>query len=509
MPKSVSLVLALVLLSPLPAAAAPADAGPAASSTEIAWERSLADAFARGKKDGIPVFVAINSQKVDGGRVEPAALELRTVTYLDPKVVAKSQKFACALLRSDGSSADFGELRARYSIDGQIVSPQHLFAYPDGSLMDRYEYWPWGTGQGAVDKLLELMDKALGKAAARNALGGLLPPGGSPGASPPAPGAPSASDDGAAPGADAAEAQRQEWLRKALEIVRTTKDPAARDAAVGDLIKNDRKGDCIEPLCGVLLELAKEPQAQVAILKALGRPGLEIVVPTVVQLLDAHDEDVRSNAAVTLEYVGSERAVEALLKRVGRDRDEKTANNVCRALGRCAAKSKDSTPARKALLKELGSAKNARALAGPAIGIAYLEKDADAARAVEGRVKRESDMQRKDLVIWALSEIRDPKSAEFLRAEVLAPEKNLLVSRWIRACVEKIEGKDDPTLQGTIDRGMGIVLYKILTEDGGLGGTARGGREAAAGGWTPKGEFQPQRWPGRGGGPGGNGGMGG
>ena len=48
----------------------------------------------------------------------------------------------CALVKPDGTSADYAEIRQRFGIEGLIVSPQHLFAAPDGTKLDRHEYWP-------------------------------------------------------------------------------------------------------------------------------------------------------------------------------------------------------------------------------------------------------------------------------------------------------------------------------------------------------------------------------
>ena len=122
-----------------PVAPVPSPVAPPAD--RVAWTATLADAFEQGKRDGKPIFVAVNSERVDGGKLEPAGEMLRERVYLDPAVVAKSRSFACALLRGDASSADFGEVRARFGLDGQIVSPQHLFAFPDGTLIKQHEYW--------------------------------------------------------------------------------------------------------------------------------------------------------------------------------------------------------------------------------------------------------------------------------------------------------------------------------------------------------------------------------
>ena len=50
---------------------------------------------------------------VDGRRrQEPAAKGLREVIYKDVRVVTKSRQFVCAFLTPEGSSHDYGELRA-------------------------------------------------------------------------------------------------------------------------------------------------------------------------------------------------------------------------------------------------------------------------------------------------------------------------------------------------------------------------------------------------------------
>ena len=106
-------------------------------------------------------MICINAKRVGGFRPEPAAKELRTRTYKDDKVIDLSASFVCAFLTAEGTSEDYGELRLRYGIDGDIVSPQHVFAYPDGKLIFRREYWPYGTGQDSVKALLGMMQRAL------------------------------------------------------------------------------------------------------------------------------------------------------------------------------------------------------------------------------------------------------------------------------------------------------------------------------------------------------------
>src|SRR5262249_41321333 len=158
----------------------------------------------------------------------------------------------------------------------------------------------------------------------------------------------------------------------------------------------------------------------VAVVRGLGKPGLEAAVVPVSALLDDTSGDVRANAAVTLEYVGSASAIDALTRRLGKEKDEYGHNDLCRALGRCGAKQE---AVRKTLLRELATAHNNKTAAGPAIGLSYFEKDAEAARGIEKILAPGVDWQKRALALWALTRIGDPKSAEFVREKVLKGEK--------------------------------------------------------------------------------------
>ena len=442
---------------------------------EIAWAESLPKAFERGTKDGLPIFIAINSVRVDGGRVEPAGAMLRDSVYKDPAVVAKSKSFSCALLKSDGNSADYGELRGRYAIDGMIVSPQHILAHADGTLIERREYWSVEGVEASVAALVQMMDAALAAHRAK------------------------ASGAGAAAGSAASpEAQRADWIRERLERVRRgSAEPEARDLAAKELVAGDKAGDCVEPLCGVMLEMKKDPESRCAILKALGSPGLEIALPSVLQMLDDKEPDVRSNAAVTLEYIGSAKTVEPLMKRVGREKVDVVANNVFRALGRCGAKQE---PVRKILVREMGSAKSELAFAGPAIGLAYFEKDAEAARALERQAKKEGDRVKRGFLLWALTEVKDPQSAQFVKKEIIPSESNRLALAFDQSVYEVLSGDANQNARDTIDNGMGFLVRSV----GGVGGSARRDRDQTR--FKPKGEFGWGPGPGGGRGPGGGGG---
>ncbi len=479
---SIAALLSLVA----PCRAEDAKAPPAAAEPmpeEILWMQDVPAAFERAKKDAKPLLIAINAAFVDGGKAEPAGKELRDHTYKAKEVVAKAQLFVCALLKPDATSADYAELRTRFGMDGLVVSPQHIFVHADGTLIGRHEYWPHAHGQPSVDALLKLMDEALAAHKAKTGAGG----------------GPVPTDPAA--GVDA----RAAWIREQVAKLRdTTLDFATREVAGKELIKGDQKGDCLDPVCTFLLDAKKDTELQVALVRALGKPGLEFVVPTLCQLLDDRSDELRSNVAVTLEYVGSVRAVEPLTKRIGKEKDEYTWNNCCRALGRCGVKQE---AVRKFLLREATTAKSDKLSAGPAIGLAYFERDAEAARGVEKIVEKGSSWQKRAFLLYTLTEIKDPKSGDFVREKVLKHEKNQMALGFLNAVVGVLTGSDETgTAQGTVEGGVGYAVGSL----GGVGGSARIGRDQSE--FKPKGEFAGRGPGGRGGpggGPGGAPGMGG
>jgi len=461
--------IALALVRGLPVHAGgppPTPAPPPAASPYIDWQPGVIAAFDTAKKEGKPLFLAINAERVLGkARVEPAGKELREHTYLDPAVVAKSRAFVCILLRPDGTGADYDELRARLGIQGEIVSPQHVFVHADGALIDRKEYWSHGAGAASVTALLGLMDAALVAHRAKV--------------------------DMNAPGAvGTPEERRAAWIHDRIAKVRAGgSEPAARDVSVQELVRGDQQGDCVTPLCALLLEPKRDPGTAVAILRGLGKPGLVAAVAPAAQMLDDSTDAVRSNAAVTLEYIGSATAIEPLTKRLTKEKDELVRNNCCRALGHCGAKQE---AVRKALLRELQTAKSNRLSTGPAIGLSYFDRDPEAARGIEKILAPGVDWQKRAFALYALTQIRDPKSAEFVREKVLKTEKNQAAIPFLTAVVAVLAGTDaGGQAERDVTRGMESALGTL----GDNGGDARKGRDQSE--FVPNGEFVPRAGRGR------------
>lgn len=523
MPPSRALpTLALLALSLLGLRGAPLAAEPPAAAKPgdtIGWVQPVTAAYEAAAREKKPLMICINSERVDGGRVEAAAKELREATYKDPAVVTRSREFVCCFLTSGGSSDDFGELRARYQIEGLIVSPQHIFAFPDGTLIGRHEYWPHGTGERSVKALLGLMDGALARVKAQAGLPPTPPtpaPGATPEAAPlPAPG-----------GGDAATVQQQLLLAVAEGPTERRKEALRR------LLFEDKDGTNLQALLGLWPQLvaAKDVAAQVDVVRALGRPGLVAATPLLGEALEAKDVELRANAAVSLEYVGDPAAADALKGRLDREKDELVLCHVMRALGRCAAADPEKgsrSSARSALDKRVASSKTEALSCAATIGLAYFDKDPAAARALEEHLQKVgvpafgrrggqgANTQKRTYLAWALAEVGDPKSSEFMRKKML-PAMDNVDGGWLvqgirtfyDAVADVCEGKAEQ--MATVEGGVQFVIRGAETP---LKDDARRGRDDA--GFTPLADWDPgaggQGGPGGfpGGLPGGNPGAGG
>lgn len=488
---------------------------PAQQGDTITWTTEVAKAFDQAAAAKKPVMICINSRRVDGGKVEPAAAGLREVVYRDPRIVTKSRKFVCVFLTSEGSSADYGELRARFAISGTIVSPQHIFshyAHKQGDhFLARREYWPFGKGEDAVKALLTMMDEALAAFSVREGGPAPTPGGEGPDGGAEAPAQPDAPD------APADDAERQAWIDELLKIVA---EGAAekRKAALNSLVANDKDGDCIKRVIALIPAWEKEKDRVphlVDVVRVLGIPDLGEAALAMHDLLKHKDDSLRANVAVTLEYIGSPESVAELKGRAPREKVEVIANHLYRALGRCG---KGDSKVRALLLKKAKGAKSEWATFGPIVGLAYFEDDPKAARGVEkllkamgppgGRRGGGAGTMTRALLAWCLSHVGDAKSGTFMRERMIKPLEHSQ-AWWTNAVVtyydnvaKVCEGSDEAA--GNVDEGIRRTL-------GFVGGTekvhddARKGRDTSK--FEPKADWEVEARSGGGGGrPGGGGG---
>lgn len=401
-------LLGLVLLPALVWSPAMAQDAPAGGT--IAWAETLPVAMAAAKESKKPVMVCINAKFVDGRDVEePAAKGLREVVYRDARIVKRSADFVCVLLTPQGGVSEYDVLRA-LGIEGTLVSPQHIFISSEGDrILLRKPYWSHGSGDPAVKALLQMMDDAMAVASGK---------------------APTKPGEG--PAAPASGPEREAWI--AERLAKVAGGGELRDQAAGDLAREDRDGDCLNPLLALLKERKDDVKLAVAVVRALGRDGLERAALPVADMLSHKDETVRGNAAVSLEYIGShdEKVLAALMKHLAKEKDEAILNHSWRALGRCGVGNNN---ARAALLKEASAAKSEFASYGPCIGLAYWKGDKKAARGVEKMLKQigvpggrrggGQDVVKRGLVSWTLACIGDPESDRFVKDELIDGLKNV------------------------------------------------------------------------------------
>lgn len=466
----------MVLLLPLPARA---------QEDGIAWSKDLASGLAAAKENGKIVMICINAKFVEGReKEERAAKGLREVVYKDPRVVAKSREFVCVLLTPESGRTDYVEL-GDLGIGGQIVSPQHIFVNSAGDkVLARREYWSYGQGEKAVEALIALMEKAEQKARS---------PGGS--------GDSSEEGEAAPQDADA----RAKWIAEMLVLVK--EDIEERGKALRSLIEADQEGDCTNPLIELLGESNRDSDLARALIRALGRDGLEAAAIPISEYLKHKDLSIRGNAAVSLEYIGSQdkKVVSALSKAAGKQKDEVIANHMYRALGRCGVKDKK---AMSLLLKMAASGRSEFATYGPCIGLAYFEGDENAARGVEkiakllgvpgGRRGGGQNTIKRGLVSWTLASIGSRKSEKFVREELIAKLENMkafwvegLIMFW--EAVAKKCGGDESQMAGIEEGVRRFVGFGKRFGGGGNGDEpqslmddCRSGRDG--GDFVPKGE---------------------
>ena len=469
---------------------------PADNSTAIVWSADLPTALREAKDADRVLMICINAKNVDGRETEePAAKILRETVYPDARVVKVARDLVCVLLTKAGTSAEYDALRA-LGVEGAIISPQHIFVAPEGDrILLREEYWPHGAGEQAVEMMIQMMHRA--QRLWKDPDAGSDPGVAKPGANEPAPG----------PAAPEGEPERAAWI--AERIAKVPASGSERDDALAELVSADRDGDCTAPLIALLPTYAKEKETSTlwALVRVLGRPGLDAAALPIAELLRHKDATIVANAAVSLEYIGNgeKKVIAALKKLAEKSKDGVIANHAYRALGRCG---RENAKVRSLLLKQAGNAKSEFASYGPCMGLAYFEGDAKAMRGVEkvlkligipgGRRAGGQNTVKRGLVSWTLASIGDAKSAEFMREEMVDGLRNVkafwvdgLRSFW-ETCADVCDGEKGRL--GEVEAGVGgfvqfskrANLKRYGAEIRPLMDGARKGREAAD--FKPKGD---------------------
>lgn len=375
----------------------------AADENQIAWVGDWDAAFKQAKAENKPVMLCINSLDKESANRRAA-----TKTYRDAAFVKATRDFVMIVVSTElhaasGPCPRFGritcldhqncykELKARHgeafynkSVKGEMISPQHAWFRPDGTLLRRKEY------ELTQSELLARMRAALaeitGKEAAPDA--GEEPPGdGEPG-------------DKNRPLDDREKAE----LERAQKPGREEADREGRRAALANLLAGEKVA--AHAALVELLQTAK-PEVRCDILRAFGQANVVAVLEAIHERLERDKEDdVRSFAAVALERLAQEASIEPLIKRARKEKDTRVRKNVMRALGACGggAKSKD---AAKVLLKAIASDKQEIVRTGAAFGCVFFRGAAAplVLKKLEGYALKLKDPVVRGAVVYALAYI--------------------------------------------------------------------------------------------------------
>ncbi|MDH3590398.1 MAG: hypothetical protein OER88_00865, partial [Planctomycetota bacterium] len=200
------------------------------------------------------------------------------------------------------------------------------------------------------------------------------------------------------------------------------------------------------------------------------------------------------------------KVVSLLQRAAGKEKNEDIANHLYRALGRCGVKD---SKARSFLLKKVTSAKSEFQSYGPMLGLAYFEDDKKAVAGVQkflkkigvpgGRRGGGEHTVKRGVICWTLANIGGPKSATFVRKELLSKLENVKAF-WVsglksyyrtvaRAC-DGAEGGIERVAQGVkgfvgFAKGADPERYDVQARS--MMDEYRKGRAAA--GFTPKGDY--------------------
>jgi len=298
---------------------------------QVFWEADWAKAFARAKAENKPVMLCINSLDT-----ERANNRIAKGIYRDPEFVAASRKLVMIVAstiqhQQVGKCLRFGHITCkehrdcekalrvnhfeqfRMSVMSQeIVSPQHAWFAPDGGIIKRIEY-ETKPSSDMKRTLLSNMETALKRVASGEKF------------------APETPADGGAPDPNH---PLTESDKKTLDRLKGAKSKDVIDNSLTKLLATQKIA--AQAAIVEVLNTAKNSEKKCRILRALGTAGIIDAIPAISERLSDKDALVRSFAAVALERTAHPTAIEPLMKRAKRERDEMARKNMWRALGVCA-----------------------------------------------------------------------------------------------------------------------------------------------------------------------------
>ena len=425
----------------LPAAGGDAD-------RQIDWVGDWDKAFQQARESDRPVMVCINSKDLETANEKTAKR-----IYRDPEFVAFSRKFVMIVIstithRPSGTCPRFGKvactehlacykdlasrhgerLATAFAAGGEMITPQHVWLRPDGTLLRRKEYW--------LDKneLLTRMRRVLAEVATKPEPGGDAPAETLPDRDKPL-------DD-----KDRAELERV-----------ATADKEARRAALGNLLVTEKIA--VHAALVDQLQNAKREDVRCDICRALGRARILDARPYVEACLADRSELVRSFAAVGLEELSQAASVPALIKRARSERDTQARKNMYRALGACGGPVADKDAAR-FLLKAVRGDKQNSNRKHAAYSLRHYRTD-DGKKLVVRKLERAAlgakDRMVRGGIVYTLAHVGDVKTTMPVFQKILDKLHDPMSQTFVRLAKRQLRG--EPTEFG---RSARFLLWEDL-----------------------------------------------
>ncbi|HEX5138342.1 MAG TPA: HEAT repeat domain-containing protein [Planctomycetota bacterium] len=404
----------------------------AADHPQIEWCPDFDKAFEIARERKCPVMICINSKDREKAN-EKTAKDI----YHDPEFVELSKGFVMVVMSTIGHkekgpcprfgivtceehlhcwqtlSAKYGDRFVSDAARGEMITPQHAWFAPDGTLLARKEFW--------MDKreLMQRMQNALDSVAAK-ATEKEKGPG----------------EEGAAPGAPPLSAAERADLAKA-----GGSDAEARKMALGNLLATEKPA--VRAAVIELLQTATDTDVKCDVIRALGKAQVAEARVPIEEHLEHRDATVRSFAAVALEDLGQKESIEPLLKRVKKESDPVARKNACRAVGKCGGLVADEEAAA-ALLKVLGNDKQNMVKKHAALALlAYRgEKAAPLVRTkLEQAALKTKDRDIRGGIVYTLSFIGDVKTTEPVFLKILEDQHDDNGKDYLRTALRKLRGE--------------------------------------------------------------------
>ncbi|MBI3843549.1 MAG: HEAT repeat domain-containing protein [Planctomycetes bacterium] len=380
----------------------------------VRFEPTLDAAFARAKKEKIPVMVCVVMDN------ESANDTVAWTYYRDPELGELSKHAAC-VIASIGTHADYDEVRGdstrrvcgrfgsitcaehqaiemearkRWLPGDSTVAPQHLFFDPSGKEIARHAYL---IDLGKLKKMLQMARYVVDPTSVDRAL-------------------------------------IEKELQEARDVYKNamSKNQATRKPALDALAAYE------DPRAFKLLTDLAESKTDDLIrteaIRAMSQKGSYRALPILTNLLKEPKVLIRNNAVVGLERLKLPEAAPALLKLYKSEQSDRVQGSILRALGKCAPKNPDAI----ALIVKESASKSYLTRLDDAVALGFLPDSPKVLEILRTMAEKDDNSNLRGVGVWALGLHRDKDAIEILN-RVIASDMVLEVKTVATAALKAIQ----------------------------------------------------------------------